>query len=106
MIFNTFSLDATDTPKTIKELLGITSKYRHLTWIRIYAESTNNSGATGSARIGDSVVSRGDIMGIPLLPGILDTETFKPAGGGIYHLDRIYITGEAGDTFQIMYDHL
>ena len=33
MVFATVVLDATDTAKTIKELLSLTSKYRHLTRI-------------------------------------------------------------------------
>ena len=102
------TLAATDTPSDIKTLASLTTKYRNIVRIVIYAEDGNNAGANGPARVGASDVDRvvaGGVKGIPLFPGITDTTTFAAAGAaaGIYDFSKIYITGETGDVFQIGY---
>lgn len=114
MHWKTIVLTATDTPATIKDLLSLTDKYRHITRIVLYPEAGNNSGANGPARVGGSDVDRvaadagvGDDAypnGFPLVPGIIESELFARAPGGVYHLDLIYITGETGDIFQMGYE--
>lgn len=101
-------LAATDTPATLKALLSATTKYRNVTRIVIYPESENNAGATGPARIGGPAAANvaraaaaADRKGIPLVPGIKDADTFPYCGGGVYHLDLLYLTGETGDVFQV-----
>lgn len=114
MHWKTIVLTATDTPATIQSLLAASDKYRHLTRIVIYPEATNNNGANGPARVGGADVDRvaadagvGDDAypnGFPLQPGIVESELFDRAPGGVYHLDQIYITGETGDIFQLRYE--
>lgn len=107
MRWDTIVLDATDTAKTVKELLGLTTKYQHIVKIVLYPEGGNNSGATGPARVGGSDVARSatpaNTRGVPLVPGIIDTSTFSSVGGGVYHFDRIYVVGESGDVIQVGY---
>lgn len=102
------TLAATDVREDIKTAAALTSKFKNIVRIVIYAEGGNNDGVNGPARVGDSTVDRvvaGGVKGIPLFPGIADATTFAAAGAaaGIYDLGTIYIMGEQDDVFQIGY---
>lgn len=125
MRFLTITLDADDTPKSIKTLGELTEKFKNIAYFAIYAETGNDNDATnGPARIGgaqnvnapdnqdvDRVAAdagaEDDAVanGFPLLPGMLYTDLFQPigAGCGVYSFETIYITGKTGDIFQIGY---
>lgn len=100
------TLTALDTPASIKELAGLTSKYANVAYFKIYAEAGNNDDATNDvARIGGSDVDRvvaGGVKGIPLPVGT--TTNFDPVGAaGVYDFSKLYLTGAVGDVFQIGY---
>ena len=102
------TLTQTDVAENVYTLSGLTSKYRNIVRIVIYAEGGNNDGVNGPARIGGSDVDRvvaAGVKGVPLFPGIADATTFAAAGAaaGVYDLSKLYIMGESGDVFQIGY---
>jgi hypothetical protein len=131
MRFYTITLADDDTPVSLKslietslggagdetELLRFQRKFDHIQYIAIYPEDVNDVDATnGPARVGsgtgmtkvDRVIAdagAGDdavANGFPLLPGIMNTELFKPIGSnGVYNSALIFFTGKTGDVFQI-----
>lgn len=107
MHFTRVTLAADDTPATLKALTALTSKYDFVNYLAIFAEPGNEDHATnGPARVGASTVDRvaaGGVHGVQLLPGILYDQLFPFAGGGVYSLEQIYITGKTGDVFQLVY---
>lgn len=107
MHFARITIAADDTPATLKALTGLTTKFDFISYLAIFAESGNEDNATnGSARVGGSNVDRvaaGGVQGIQLLPGILYDQLFPFAGGGVYSLEQIWVTGKTGDVFQLFY---